>query len=137
MALVLANARKPTFELYPLEKFGSFVQSGISTRIRYSVSCTFSSFEELLTHLEVTPETAQDPRYNSFRPSLSVDEGEAFPENPVRHKHRCAPEPLALLGQGAEITRGDGVIDGLGVWVRSKARVCIRHQRIVHIRRRQ
>jgi len=137
MTLALANARRPTFDLYLLETSGGFVQSSVSICIRYSMSCTFSSFEEPLTSPEVTPKTAQDPRYNSFRPSLSIDEGEPFPEKPVRHKGRCSPEPLALLGQGSEITRGDGIIDGLRVWVRSKARVCIGYRRIGCIRGRQ
>ena len=112
-----------------LETSSSFVHSSISLRIRYLVPRTFNPFEVPLALSDVAPGPSQNSSHNSFRPSLSIDEGEGSPEQPVGHHTRCAPIPSEQPRQGSEIVRGDRPVDSLGPWVRSEARICIAHER--------
>jgi len=91
--------------------------------------CTTNPFEKPVARPEVVPENAYNSACDSFRSSLSVDEGEGFPEEPIGHHLRCAPIPAEQAWQGLEIVWRDRLVDILGLCVRSEARVCISHQR--------
>src|SRR5712664_3746266 len=123
------NLSETHWDTGSLETSGGFVQSSTSLRIRYLRPCTINPFEEPLALTEVAPGTTQNSSYNSFRPSLSIDEGEGSSEEPIGHHTRCAPIPSEQPRQGSEIVRGDRLVDSLGPWVRSEARVCIAHER--------
>ena len=130
------NLSETHWDTGSLETSGSFLQSSTSLRIRYLGPCTFNPFEEPLARPEVAPGSAQNSSCNSFRPSLSIDEGEGSSEEPIGHHTRCAPIPSEQPRQGSEIVRRYRLIDSLGPRVRSEARVCIGHERGGCLRRR-
>src|SRR5258707_5237725 len=86
--------------------------------------CTTNPFEKPLARPEVVPENAYNSACDSFRSSLSIDEGEGFPEEPIGHHLRCAPIPAEQAWQGLEIVSRDSLVDILGHSVRSVVRVC-------------
>lgn len=124
--LRLAISRRPTVALYRSRRF---VQSNFLPHSRYLALCIFNPFEEPLARPEVAPGSAQNSSCNSFRPSLSIDEGKGFSEKPIGHQRGSAPIPSEQARQGSEIVRRYRLIDSLGPRVRSEARVCIGHER--------